>query len=126
MAYLDRGYGSCVLRDGRAAQLVANTLQHFDGDRYHLGDFVVMPNHVHMLVCLLGTTQTETLCKSWKKYSASEINRLIGRTGRFWQEESFDHLVRGPDQFEYFQRYIAENPSKAGLSQCDYLHWTRP
>ncbi len=126
MAYLDRGHGACVLRNMAIAQMVAGAMRHFDGERYHLGDFVVMPNHVHVLVCLLGTTEIETQCTSWKKYSAGEINRALGRCGRFWQEESFDHLVRSPEQFEYLQRYIAVNPERARLGEREYLHWIRP
>jgi type I restriction enzyme R subunit len=124
MDYLDRGYGEC-LRDERAAEAVAKTLQHFDGERYHLGDFVVMPNHVHLLVCLLGPTEIESQCRSWKKYSAGEINRLFFQMGRFWQEESFDHLVRSPQQFEYFGQYIADNPKKAHLRPGEYRHYRR-
>ena len=126
MEYLDRGYGSCALREGRVAKVVANALKHFDGDRYWLGDFVVMPNHVHLLTCLIGVTDMEALCHSWKSYTAREINRLLGQSGRFGQEESFDHLVRSPDQFDYLKRYIAENPKKAGLKAGDYLHYVRP
>jgi putative transposase len=126
MAYLDRGLGACVLRQVELAKVVASSLRHFDGDRYHLGDFVVMPNHVHVLVCLLGTSEIEAQCTSWKKYSAGEINRVLGRSGRFWQEDSFDHLVRSPEQFEHLQRYIAENPGRAKLREWEYLHWVRP
>jgi REP element-mobilizing transposase RayT len=126
LEYLDRGYGERVLKDPPAAELVASALHHFDGDRYHLGDFVVMPNHVHVVACLLGTTELEAQCKSWKKFSAGKINRLLGRTGRFWQEESFDHLIRSPEHFEYFQRYIAENPQQARLKPGEYRYWKRP
>ena len=126
MEYLDRGYGACVLRDVRLAKLVAENLRHFDGDRYRLGDFVVMPNHVHVLACLLGTTEIERQCRSWKKYTAGKINQVLGRHGRFWQEESFDHLVRSPAQFEYLQLYIAENPAKAGLRAGEYLLYSLP
>jgi type I restriction enzyme R subunit len=126
MSYLDRGYGACHLRFRQIAEQVSNALLHFNGERYHMGDFVVMPNHVHLLVCLLGTTEIEKQCKSWKRFSATQINRLIGDRGRFWQEESFDHLVRSPEQFEYFVRYIAENPRKARLTASEYLHYMRP
>ena len=119
--YLDRGYGGCVLAQPAAANLVAETLLHFHGDRYLLGDFVVMPNHVHLLVGLLGQTEITSLCYSWKKYSAGRVNRLLGRNGRFWQEESFDHLVRSAAQFERFQSYIAANPAKAGLQDGQFL-----
>jgi putative transposase len=125
MDYLDRSYGECVLRERKAAELVANSLHFFDGSRYTLGDFVIVPNHVHVLVCLLNGTNMERQCRSWKTYSANEINALLGRTGRFWQEESFDHLVRSTDQFERLQWYIAANPHKANLKSGDYLHWTQ-
>jgi type I restriction enzyme R subunit len=83
-----------------------------------------MPNHVHLLVCLLGSTEIESQCRSWKRFTAGAINRALERRGRFWQEESFDHLVRTPEQFAYFQRYIADNPRKAALPAGEYLHAT--
>ena len=58
-----------------------------------------MPNHVHLLVCLLGDTDLLKQCRSWKKFTAGKINQVLGQTGRFWQKESFDHLVRSPEQF---------------------------
>jgi type I restriction enzyme R subunit len=121
--YLDRGWGECVLRRPALARDVAESLLHFDGDRYTMGDFIVMPNHVHLLVCLRGGTELEAQCRSWKKFTATEINRLLGRRGRFWQEESFDQLVRSPEQFEALRRYIAENPVKAGLREGEYFHY---
>jgi putative transposase len=122
MEYLDRGYGACALRRPDLAKIVRDSLTHFDKDRYRLGDFVVMPNHVHLLVCLVGGTEIERLCKSWKRFAAVEINRALGQTGRFWQSESFDHLVRSPEQFAALQVYIAENPNKANLQKGEYLH----
>jgi REP element-mobilizing transposase RayT len=125
MAYLDRGHGACVLRNPQLASVVAESLRHFDGDRYELGAFVIMPNHVHLLVGLLGETEIEAQCRSWKTFSARSINTLLGRQGRFWQEESFDHLVRSSEQFEYFEQYITENPRKARLRQGEYLYRRR-
>ncbi|HEV3022195.1 MAG TPA: transposase [Pirellulales bacterium] len=125
MDYLDRGFGACVLRDANLAQIVAHSLRHFDGERYDLGDFVVMPNHVHLLVGLRGLTEIEALCRSWKKFAAGKINRALARDGRFWQEESFDHLVRSVEQFAHFEGYIAQNPSQAGLGPGEYLAYVR-
>jgi type I restriction enzyme R subunit len=126
MEYLDRGYGACVLRRADLAKIVGDSFLHFDVQRYHLGDFIVMPNHVHLLVCLLGTTEIESQCWSWKKFTAGKINHALGRRGRFWQEESFDHLVRSPEQFTALQVYIAENPRKANLPAGEFLHYVRP
>jgi type I restriction enzyme R subunit len=71
-------------------------------------------------------TEIETQCRSWKSFAAREINRKLSRRGRFWQEESFDHLVRSLEQFEALQRYIADNPKKAHLSSGEFLHYTLP
>ena len=125
MEYLDRGLGQCLLKQSAVAHAVADTLKHFDGERYHLGDFILMPNHVHLLVCLLGTTEIESVCTSWKKFSATTINRMLQRSGRLWQEESFDHLVRSPEQFEHLQRYIRDNPKKANLKSGEFLYAQR-
>lgn len=116
---LDKGLGACVLRRRELRDIVGKSLQHFHGDRYNMGDFVVMPNHVHLIVCLLGDTEIESLCASWKRFTARQINEKLGKTGRFWQEESFDHLIRSPEQFEAIQRYICNNP--INLPQNDYL-----
>ena len=125
MQYLDRGLGACVLRRPEAAQIVADSFLHFDGVRYWMSDFVVMPNHVHALFCLLGDREIEAQCYSWKKFTAERINKFLGKKGRFWQEESFDHLVRSAEQFEYLRKYIAENPLKAGLRAGEFILYSR-
>jgi len=57
-----------------------------------------------------------------EKYTATRINRVLGRRGRFWQEESFDHLVRSLEEFKYLRRYIAENPVRAKLRDGEFLY----
>jgi putative transposase len=126
LRYLDLGCGECVLKRPELAGSVSKSLLHFDGVRYHMGDFVVMPNHIHMLVCLLESTDLEEQCYSWKKFTATEMNHALGRQGEFWQYESFDHLVQSPAQFDRFQCYIADNPSHANLREGEYLYYKRP
>jgi putative transposase len=123
LEHMDRGHRACVLKRHDPAMIVAGSLRNLDGKQYVLGDFVVMPNHVHLLACLLKQTDLEEQCYSWKKYTATQINRALGRRGRFWQEESFDHLVRSPEQFDYLRRYIEDNPQKARLRAGEYLYW---
>ncbi len=120
--HLDELHGACVLRHPRLAQIVAESLRHFDGDRYVLDDFVVMPNHVHLLVAFPSEESQLAQCDSWKHYTAVQINRELGRRGRLWQEDGFDHLVRSVEQFEYFRRYIADNPFRAGLRPGEYIY----
>jgi len=126
LEYLDLGHGACVLREPRNAAIVAESLHHFDRVRYDLGDYVVMPNHVHLLVCLRDQTGIEEQCMAWKRFAATRINAAQRRRGRLWQSESFDHLVRDAEQFERCQRYIASNPGKAGLRHGEYRLWQRP
>jgi REP element-mobilizing transposase RayT len=125
-AQLDRCEGECLLRRPELAEIVADSLLHFDGERYAMGDFVVMPNHAHLLVCLPGEDQLLRQCRSWKKFTATRINKRLGRRGEFWQDESFDHLVRSPDELERFRLYIAENPCRANLCEGEYIHHRGP
>ena len=119
---LDTCHGACLLRSPAAADILSETLMFFDGERYVMGDFVILPNHVHLLVAFYDDTNLRKQCASWMRYSAREINRLVGRVGALWQEEPFDHLVRSEDQLEYLRRYIAENPRKARLPEGQYLY----
>ncbi len=122
---LDECHGACVLRQTHLAEIVADCLRFFDGQRYDLDRFVVMPNHVHAIVQFRQGFSLETISQSWMRYSARQINQQLGSSGAFWQPEPFDHLIRSLDQFEYLQRYIAQNPMKAKLKTREFLYWTR-
>jgi type I restriction enzyme R subunit len=123
---LDEYCGQCVLRMPELAEIVGNSLHHFDGQSYLLLDFVVMPNHVHILVSFPDEEAMLAQCESWKRYTATKINGRLGRKGRFWQQDGFDHLVRSEAQLEYLRRYIAANPARAKLAAGEYLHYSRP
>ncbi len=123
---LDSCHGSCVLKDAPNAEIVANSIKHFDGEKYDLDSLVVMPNHVHVIVQFREDGGLHTIGQSWMRYTARKINERIGRKGVLWQPEPFDHAIRSTDDFEYFQRYIVENPVKAKLATEEYLYWKRP
>jgi Rad3-related DNA helicase len=116
-AWLDAGQGECILKQPRMAAVVEEALRSFDGERYALGCYVVMPNHVHVNVRPLREHSLSDITHSWKSFSAHRINEMLGRSGRLWQPESFDHLVRDEAQLEKFSAYIQENPVKAGLPE---------
>ena len=107
--------GSCTLRDRRVATLVQNALLHFDRRRYDLLGWCVMPNHVHSVFTPLGGHAPDEILHSWKSFTAHEANRLLGRSGAFWERESFDHLVRSVASLERFILYVELNPVVAGL-----------
>jgi putative transposase len=120
--FLDLCHGRCLLRRPELAQIVADSLLHFDGERYRMGDFIIMPNHVHLLAVFSTAGVMKDQCDSWLHYTAFRINRTIDHKGKFWQQEPFDHLVRNPAQYDYLRRYIADNPHKAGLTVSKYLY----
>ena len=112
--YLDAGRGECLLRQPEIAAVVEENFLHFDGDRYRLLAWVVMPNHVHVLVEILQMPMS-LVVKHWKSYTAKEINRRLGRAGDFWQEDYFDRYMRDEAHLKKTVRYIENNPVKAGL-----------
>jgi REP element-mobilizing transposase RayT len=125
MERLDECRGQCLLRRPEISQIVADSLASGDGASYLLGDFVVMPNHVHVLVQLPGEGQLKPQCKSWKRWTAREINAATGTSGRFWQPESFDTLVRSESHFEHLRAYIAANPAVAELKSGEFHYYRK-
>lgn len=113
--WLDAGHGACVLRQPEMRAQVRDCLLHDHGRHYDLGDWVIMPNHVHVLLQPLVVQPVSKLLAAVKGASARRINEAQGSRGALWMTESFDHIVRGMDSLKKFQRYIANNPVQAGL-----------
>jgi putative transposase len=122
---LDEGMGSCVLRRSEARQLVTDALHYFDGQRYELGCYVVMPNHVHAIV-RPTIAALERVLQSWKRHSARRINELNRIAGAMWQEESHDRIIRDEEHLWRTIQYIGQNPIRANLSAKEYRRWIRP
>ena len=118
--------GQLYLRQPAIADMVveaiwynAEVLAHYD-----LHAFVVMPNHVHLLVT--ARVPLPTLTKSLKGITAKRANAILALTGRpFWQDESYDHTVRNEREFQRCRRYILDNPVRAGLvSEAQQYRWS--
>ena len=92
---------------------------HFDGQRYELGSFVIMPNHVHALVRPLACNlyPLEKILQSWKQFTAKRILRQSGIGVSLWQEESFDRIVRDEEHLYHCVQYIGSNPARAKLAK---------
>ncbi|MBI2190870.1 MAG: transposase [Planctomycetes bacterium] len=123
---LDAGYGECLLRNPSISEIVAGAFHHCDGEHYDLGDFVIMPNHVHVLVQPRVDNSIREQCRAWKNFTAFKINRILGRRGTLWQTESYDHIVRDEEEFIHYRRYIAENPIRANLRSDEFRYYRRP
>ncbi|HTY88377.1 MAG TPA: transposase [Candidatus Acidoferrum sp.] len=114
--FLDAGAGVCWLRRPEIADLVAEALNFFDGDRYDLYAWTVMPNHVHVVVWPRPGQTLSSIEHSWKSFTASQTSKMLGRVGRhFWQKETYDHLIRNEQERSRLCAYVADNPVKAGL-----------
>jgi REP element-mobilizing transposase RayT len=108
--------GPLWLRQPAIARMVVEALHHGDQvlSHYRLHAWVVMPNHVHLLIT--PRVELPKIMHSVKGFTAREANRLLGRTGLpFWQKESFDHWIRNNREFERIRAYIERNPVTAGL-----------
>jgi putative transposase len=113
-AYLDRGRGTCPLRRAKVAKLVEEALLFRHGADYDLRAWVVMPNHVHLLV-LVQDVPLWRLVNTWKGYTAKAANKLLGRSGTFWQEGYWDTYMRDSGHEARARCYIEHNPAKAKL-----------
>jgi REP element-mobilizing transposase RayT len=110
--WLDAGHGECVLARPDLCAIVEDALQHFHRERYELDEFHVASNHAHALVTPLTGHGLTEIFHSWKSYTAKAINRVIGRTGEFWQQESYDHIVRSPAALGRIRIYIRNHAQR--------------
>ena len=111
-AYLDRGTGSAWMREERIADLVQEALLFFDESRYRLHAWVVMPNHVHVLLTPGAGWVLGQILHSWKSFTSNKCNKLLGRCGEFWQKENFDRYVRDERHFYNSVACIEEKSSE--------------
>jgi len=119
--YLDSGTGACFLARTEVAVVVANAVGIFSGVRYELFARCVMPNHVHAVIQPIGEWCLSSILHTWKSFSASEANRLLHRSGEFWQREYYDHVVRDKRDLKRVTSYVLENPVRAGLHEWPWV-----
>jgi putative transposase len=112
---LDQGWGACWLRLDAVAEIVEEAFLTFDGTRYRLHAWTIMPNHIHVLASILPGFPLGTIVSSWKRYTARKANQLLNRTGAFWQDDYWDRLIRSEEHFSATVEYIDLNPVKAGM-----------
>lgn len=118
--FLDQHAGECLLRNRRAAQVVADSLMYFDGIRYLLYAWCVMPNHVHVVFSCLDGFDTSSILHSLKGFTSREINKIFGRSGTLWQAESFDRCIRDSRELERTIDYVLGNPEAAGMQNWPF------
>jgi REP element-mobilizing transposase RayT len=115
--WLDAGHGECLLRDPAAAKIMQDALLFFDGERYEMLNWCIMPNHVHTLFNPLPGYDLAGIVHSWKSYTAKKINSALQRQGQFWMPDYFDRYIRDQAHFDRAMKYVDNNPVKAGLCE---------
>ena len=115
--YLDQGIGNCYLRNAKVAEIVEENLLRFADVKYKLHAWVIMPNHIHILLRPLQGYSLSEIVHSCKSYTSTMANKVLNRTGKFWFPEGFDRFIRDYDHFEKAFNYIERNPVKAGLCE---------
>ncbi len=118
---LDRHRGKCWLRNFDVATAVQSAIELKNGDTHQLVASALMPNHVHV-VFVLREAELDELLREWKSVSAHNVNRLLCRSGGFWQSDYFDVLIRDSDQLQRTVAYVLNNPIKAGLVDWPHVH----
>ena len=109
-------YGPTYLKTPEIAEVNKYALHFADDKDYRLICYTIMSNHIHLLFELQENNKgISKIMQSLKRYSARESNKILNRTGTFWQDESYDHLVRDNAEFKNIIEYIILNPVKARL-----------
>ena len=103
---LDVGIGACWLGRAGIASLVETALLHFDGQRYHLLAWCLMPNHVHVVVEMMDDQSLSSIVASWKSFTAHKANALLERKGRFWHADYFDRFMRNEEHLSQTVEYV--------------------
>ena len=123
--------GLCDLTRDDIAPIILNTLAFYANKRYYLYDHTVMSDHVHVILQPIeGNGTVEPLGEiigDIKRFCARKINEVLKRKGHFWQDESYDRIIRDQDEFHKTANYIFENPLKAGfIDNPEEWKWWRP
>ena len=122
--WLDAGMGCCALRHPQMAQVTQETLILFDGKKYRLLAWCIMPNHVHVLI--EPKVPVSKIVQSWKSYTGRwaiqhDAELGLGVPGKhFWMREYWDRYIRDENHFHSTIAYIHDNPVKAGLCAYSY------
>lgn len=122
--------GELYLREPEVAATVANSIRFHDGEWFDVIAYCIMPNHVHLVIVPFEKTKNQEyslseILHNIKRNSAKQSNKILGRTGDFWQHESYDHFIRNDAELERVVKYVLHNPVKAGLcSEWTDWHWS--
>jgi len=124
--WMDEGYGSCAFRESRFSEMMSNSLLHFQDQHHFTSCFVVMPNHIHAVIRPRPNFELEGCLKRIKRYVSRQVNKALHQEGAFWEEESYDRIIRDEEHLWNVVQYIGRNPGKAGIPIARWVRWIHP
>jgi REP element-mobilizing transposase RayT len=124
--WLDAGMGECILRDPQLSKYLADAILHFQGERYFVSSYVIMPNQCHLTMQPYADCDLEEILKGIKGVVARQANSKSNRGGALWQQESYDRIVRDEEHLWRILQYIGRNPYKAQLPRDQWHRWLHP
>lgn len=124
--WLDEGHGACYFSEERYAKVMHEALLYFQDQRYFASCWVIMPNHCHLVIRPFPGFSLEKILQVCKGYVAGQINRQLGTQGTFWQEESFNRIIRDEEHLWRVVQYIGHNPARAGIEPSRWWRWIHP
>lgn len=109
--------GRSLLKSGRNAELLIDVLRSLVAERrFELHDFVIMPDHVHILLTVHNEMTIEKAMQLIKGRFSHRLSHESGYKGEVWQRGFTEVQVMNHEGFEAHREYIAQNPVKAGLA----------
>jgi len=124
--WAEKGFGACYFNQLRFRSILHDAILFWHNKRVDVAAFVVMPNHAHIVVRPFEGIALEKWLHSVKRFTAFEVNRLQGRSGSIWFQESHDRIVRDLPHLNRCLRYIGRNPVQAGIQNASHTRWLNP
>lgn len=118
--FLDSGHGDCLFRQSAAANIVCSAIKHYHEQVYNIHAYCVMPNHVHLIAKFFDQVNPQRIVTNLLRYSARKINTALARSGKLWQHEAYDHIIRSPKEYRRQIQYVMRNPEHAGITRCPW------
>ena len=109
-SWLNNGHGNCILGNANVRQIAVGALRHYNFKEYLLHSFIIMPNHLHILLSPLTEKPINTVIGRIKGFTSFKIKKLLGIDSEIWQQGMFDRIVRSDDEFKKYVDYIRNNP----------------
>lgn len=108
--YLENGYGKCWLKYPEIREIIINSLEFYRGERYEIIGYVIMPNHVHLLIMPANGYELKKIMRDLLHFTAFSINKKVGNKGKLWFSDYFDRTIRSQKHYVFYVEYMRNNP----------------